>query len=119
MILGYQTGISWSPDMVPDHCNHLFPSFQLYTAKLYKGRHEFLQLVPKREEKKEPLKTFPLKGVNIKVTERIRFLLPSIYRASLKGMNVFKFGGTVQPVLRHAKRQLIRPSRTNFLMIHG
>ena len=127
MILGYQTGISWSPDMVPDHCNHLFPSFQLYTAKLYKGRHEFLQLVPKREEKKEPLKTFPLKGVNIKVTERIRFLLPSIYRASLKGMNVFKFGGTVQPVMRHAKRQLISPSRkivaqfsqlrTNFLMI--
>ena len=52
-----------------------FPSsfhFQLYTAKLYKGRHEFLQLVPKREEgkAKEALKTFPLKGVNIKVTEK-------------------------------------------------
>ena len=47
-------------------------SFQLYTAKLYKGRHEFLQLVPKREgkAKAEPLKTFPLKGVNIKVTEK-------------------------------------------------
>ena len=46
-------------------------SFQLYTAKLYKGRHEFLQLVPKREGKaKEALKTFPLKGVNIKVTEK-------------------------------------------------
>ena len=45
-------------------------SFQLYTAKLYKGRHEFLQLVPKRDKAKEALKTFPLKGVNIKVTEK-------------------------------------------------
>ena len=48
-------------------------SLQLYTAKLYKGRHEFLQLVPKREggkAKADPLKTFPLKGVNIKVTEK-------------------------------------------------
>ena len=49
-----------------------FSAFQLYTAKLYKGRHEFLQLVPKRDKDKRPLKTFPLKGVNIKVTERKR-----------------------------------------------
>ena len=61
--------MSCSPDKVKDDCNALF-CFQLYTAKLYKGRHEFLQLVPKRGKKKEPLKTFPLKGVNIKVTER-------------------------------------------------
>ncbi len=37
---------------------------QLYTVKLYKGRHEFLQLVPSKET---PLKTFPLKGVNVQV----------------------------------------------------
>jgi hypothetical protein len=43
--------------------------FQLYTAKLYKGRNEFLQLVPGRVEEKEKLKTFPLKGVNIKVSQ--------------------------------------------------
>jgi len=47
-------------------CSYHLQGEELYTAKLYKGRHEFLQLVPKREEKKEPLKTFPLKGVNIK-----------------------------------------------------
>jgi len=48
-------------------CNYHLQGEELYTAKLYKGRHEFLQLVPKREGKaKEALKTFPLKGVNIK-----------------------------------------------------
>ncbi len=43
-------------------------ALQLYTIKLYKGRHEFLQLVPGKEGS-DPLKTFPLKGVNIKVTD--------------------------------------------------
>ena len=55
--------------------------FQLYTAKLYKGRHEFLQLVPKREgkAKADPLKTFPLKGVNIKVTEEKKRICSTWY----------------------------------------
>ncbi len=46
-------------------CEHLSSQGeQLYTVKLYKGRHEFLQLVPSKET---PLKTFPLKGVNVQV----------------------------------------------------
>lgn len=44
-------------------CQYHLQGEHLYTAKLYKGRHEFLQLVPAKGPK--PLKTFPLKGVTI------------------------------------------------------
>lgn len=47
-------------------CQYHLQGEHLYTAKLYKGRHEFLQLVPAKGPK--PLKTFPLKGVTIEVS---------------------------------------------------
>ena len=51
--------------LLNSECEHPSPQGeQLYTVKLYKGRHEFLQLVPSKET---PLKTFPLKGVNVQV----------------------------------------------------
>ena len=54
-------------------CTYHLQGEPLYTVKLYKGRHEFLQLVPENDP---PLKTFPRKGLNIKVratSKRSRF----------------------------------------------
>ncbi|XP_071747493.1 uncharacterized protein [Lepeophtheirus salmonis] len=45
------------------NCNYHLQGEELYTVKLYKGRHEFLQIVP---DKTPPVKTFPRKGINIK-----------------------------------------------------
>ena len=63
-ILSYKKNISltWSLSLS-------FQGEELYTVKLYKGRHEFLQLVP---SKTPPLKTFPLKGVNVGVSIKIK-----------------------------------------------
>ena len=57
-------------DSVRLSCHYHLQGEDLYTVKLYKGRHEFLQLVP---DKDPPLKTFPVKGMNIKVCLKIVF----------------------------------------------
>ena len=46
------------------NCSYHLQGEDLYAIKLYKGRNEFLQFVPDRQDQ---LKIFPLKGVHIQV----------------------------------------------------
>ena len=51
-------------EQVQLNCTFHLQGEQLYTIKIYKGRHEIIQYVP---EKSNEVKAFPRKGINIQV----------------------------------------------------
>ena len=53
-------------------CHYHLQGEELYTLKLYKGRNEFLQLVP---GKRDSVKTFALKGLDVRVSSSNRLKL--------------------------------------------